>query len=137
MTKITTKQAAAKIREHLNEAVGAAKRGGGLRFTLPDGGEYLLSVPLGLRFNVRATRGGVNVQIEDGYGPSYVNLVTDGNRRAFTRDHPGRAAIVDLVEDYERQIWGERLGKVEWGTILISATAGPSTVVTYDDEVRS
>jgi hypothetical protein len=134
---MTAKQAAARVRKHLNDAVDAAKRGGSLRFTLPDGGEYLLSVPPGLRFNVRATRDGVNVQIEDGYGPSYVDAVTAGNRRAFNRDHPGRAAIVNLVEEYERKIWRERLGKVEWGTILISATAGPSTVVRYGDEVPS
>jgi hypothetical protein len=115
-TSLTTKQAAAKIRGHLNNATG------GWRFRLPDGEEYTLRVPAGLKFNVRATRDGVNVSIED---RGYIDDVTGGDRHSIDRQGHLRP-IVELVEEYEQRIWGRKLGKVEWADILISAeVVGP------------
>jgi hypothetical protein len=120
---ITTKQAAAKVRVHLNKAAEAANRGGHIRF----GDRYELRLPRGLRFNVRASKSGVNVQIEEGYGPSYIDDVTGGDREAFDREHAD--AVVRLIEEYERQVWGRLLGKVEWGVIVISTRVTGTTEI--------
>jgi hypothetical protein len=114
VTAITTKEAAARVRAHLNQAAKAADRGGYITF----GNSYELRLPRGLRFNVRATKTGVNVRIEDGSNPSYVDDVTGGDRSAFGREHAN--PVVELLEEYERRVWGASLGKIEWGLIFIS-----------------
>jgi hypothetical protein len=128
---LTTRQAAARVRRHLKEAAGLADRGGGILFTHSGGTEYRLALPRGLGFNVRATREGVNVEIRD---DGYVDIVTGGDR-SRVRDHRGDLdAVVGLVKEYQERIWGRQLGKVEWGGILISATAVPGEVIRVGQE---
>jgi hypothetical protein len=121
---VTAKQAAAELRKHLNHAAD----GGIRRWTSTEDGseKFTLSVPTGLRFDVRATKkGNINVTTRDG---GYVDAVTEGDRRAFDYDKHGQA-VVETVLAFERFMFGEEVGEVKWGPILISATAYPTDTV--------
>jgi hypothetical protein len=112
---MTAKQAAKLVREYL----GQLSNGQGLR---KDNGEQLGPLPAGLRFEVRATpKGRINVTINDGSRDSYVDRVTGGNRRAWNYREHGQP-IVDQVIAYERFAFGQEIGDVKWGDILIAVT---------------
>jgi hypothetical protein len=113
---VTTKQASKRVRDHLKLLSD------GRALTKPGDGE-IGPLPGGLRFDVRATpKGRINVTIHDGDGPDgYIDAVTGGDRRAFFRDGHDQP-IVEAIVAYEKAVWGEQIGEVKWGDVLISVS---------------
>jgi hypothetical protein len=127
MATYTAKQAAKKVREDL----GALAEGKTLHFS---NGTEIRGFPPGLRFEVRATpKGKVNVTIGEAYSDRYLDRVTGGNRHAIS-DREHLQPIVDLVLGYEKTVWRQQLGKVEWGSILISVSAGKADTISIGDD---
>ncbi len=112
MATYTTKQAAKKVRQDLS-ALAKGKR------LIFDNGDRLGPFPAGLLFEVRATpKGNINVRIHD---DRYVDHVTEGDRRSIDhREH--LQPIVEQVIAYQERVWGKRLGKVEWGMVVIGVS---------------
>jgi hypothetical protein len=114
---MTTKQVAAKVRKHLEMARDGADRGEVTTFSFESESDYMLRLPKGLRFYVRATKAGVNISIAD---QGYVDAVTGGDRESWSRKLG--EPVVEMLKEYEQRVWGTQLGSVEWGDILISVT---------------
>lgn len=125
----TPKQAAAYIRKALGQAREAARSGGHVRYTGPDGATHDLKLPHGdLTFSVRATKTGVNVEVQDGWNPTgYVDVVTGGDRSQWRKELA--QPVIDAIEAWERFVFGKVIGKVEFGLVILSVTPGTARTI--------
>ena len=79
-------------------------------------------VPLGLGFNVRATKTGVNITIED---RGWVDRVTNGDRSKIGEHRHEETEIIAEVDKVRSIMFSPPLpGETKWAPIIISVRAG-------------
>lgn len=121
----TTKQAAVKLRDFIRQSQDARRSGRSIAWTVQDGAlnTVIGDLPPNLRFEVRATRAGVNITIQDA---GYVDEITNSRPELFGKP---QANLVKYEVDELRRLWPDSLpGTTKWGPIFSVKSTGVTHV---------